>query len=177
MNTSDVKIYKTVDINPAVYNPREISEESFNGLKESIKKFGLVENLIVNTRTGNLCGGHQRLKACKELGITEVPVIEVDLSDTEEKALNIALNSQEISGKYTDDLQDILQEIKVEFEEYDDLKLDMLEIRVENFDSKEDEEVDLKFDFKIEVDCLNEDNQEKLLKELENRGFKVRVLL
>ena len=76
------------NINPAKYNPRVISEEELLGLIESVKKFGVVDPFIFNQRTLTLVGGHQRLKACERLGYTEVPVVKVDLSPAEEKALN-----------------------------------------------------------------------------------------
>jgi len=46
------------EVNPSAYNPREISDNAFEGLKESIKKFGFVDPLVINKRTGVLCGGH-----------------------------------------------------------------------------------------------------------------------
>ena len=103
---------KISEINPAKYNPRKITDHELSGLKESLKKFGFVEPLIVNKRTDTLCGGHQRLKAAEALGFKEVPVVEVDLSVAEEKALNVALNSPGISGKFDDEvLQSLLSEI------------------------------------------------------------------
>ena len=106
---------KISEINPAKYNPRKITDEELSGLKESLKKFGFVEPLIVNKRTNTLCGGHQRLKAAESLGFEFVPVVEVDLSLAEEKALNVALNSHTISGKFDEDiLRSLLIEINDE---------------------------------------------------------------
>jgi DNA modification methylase len=124
----ELKHYKISDINPAKYNPRKINDDEMAGLKESIKKFGLVDPLIVNKRTNTLCGGHQRLKAAESLGFTEVPVVEVDLSLSEEKALNVALNSHMISGKYDNDiLSGLLAEIKDGLgASFGDLRLDDL---------------------------------------------------
>lgn len=164
---SDVKYYKISDINPAQYNPRIISDAAFEGLKESIKKFGIVGNFVVNTKNNVLVSGHQRLKACESLGIKKVPVIEVDLSEAEEKALNIALNSQAISGDYTDGLQDLLEEIKLEFPEYQDIKLDMLEIDT-SWDSdiealdKISENLD-GIEGKIKITCHQDDKDEVLI--------------
>lgn len=112
--TLEQKYVKIDSVNPAPYNPRAITETAFAGLKESIKKFGFVDPLIINRATGNLIGGHQRLKAAEILGLEEVPAVFVDLTPIEEKALNVSLNNQEISGHFTDVLQDLLTEIKLE---------------------------------------------------------------
>jgi hypothetical protein len=128
-----IEKYQVDRINPAKYNPRVISPEELSGLKESIRKFGLVENLIVNKRTNTLVSGHQRFRAGCELGLTEFPVYEVDLSPTEEKALNIALNSQFISGKYDEELlTSLLTEIKLDFPEFNDLRFDEFDLKVDN---------------------------------------------
>lgn len=125
-----IKYYKIGDINLASYNPRNINESEFSGLKESLKKFGFVDPLIYNLRTKTLVGGHARIKAAKALGMDKVPVVEVDLSLIEEKALNVTLNNQKISGHFTHSLGEILDEIRVELGDdfFRDIKLDEIEV-------------------------------------------------
>jgi DNA modification methylase len=89
--------YVSIDsLKPSEYNPRKISKESMEQLKESIKKFKLVDPLIVNcakNRNGIVIGGHMRLKAATELGFKEAPVVYLNIPDIEkEKELNIRLN-------------------------------------------------------------------------------------
>jgi hypothetical protein len=79
------------DLKPATYNPRQISTKQYNDLKESIKKFGLVDPIIVN-KNNTVIGGHQRLKICKELKHIEIDCVVLDLSKEEERELNIRLN-------------------------------------------------------------------------------------
>ena len=79
----------------AEYNPRELTQDQHQDLKDSITRFGFVDPLIVNThkeRKNILVGGHQRLKIAKELGYKDVPCVEVDLSPDQEKELNVRLN-------------------------------------------------------------------------------------
>ena len=110
-----IKMYKLDQINPAKYNPRKISDKELSGLVESVKKFGMVDPLVVNTRGSVLCGGHMRLRVAEILKHKTVPVVEVDLSPVEEKALNIVLNSPTIAGKFDEDiLGDLLKEVKGE---------------------------------------------------------------
>ena len=100
-------------INPAPYNPRkdlQPGDPEYEKLKRSIQEFGLVDPLVWNERTGNLVGGHQRLKIMQEMGETEAHVSVVDLDDEREKALNIALNK--ISGDWNLPLlKDLLEEL------------------------------------------------------------------
>ena len=110
MKTEMVDLQK---INPAKYNPREITSHAFSGLCESVKKFGLQQPLIVNKRTGVLVSGHQRLKVADHLGLKKVPVVYVDLSDVEEKAMNITMNNKSIEGNFTEGIRDLLAEIKM----------------------------------------------------------------
>ena len=82
-------------LNPAAYNPRKDlkpGDKEYEKLKRSIVEFGYVEPVIWNRQTGNVVGGHQRLKVLMDLGHTEIDCVVVDLDLQREKALNIALN-------------------------------------------------------------------------------------
>jgi DNA modification methylase len=117
---------KISELVPAPYNPRTISDAALAGLTASIERFGLVDLLIVN-KNGRVIGGHQRLKVPQAQGVQETDCVIVDLDETEEKALNVALNNQAISGEFTGDLQIILEELKMEMpEEFEALRLDEL---------------------------------------------------
>lgn len=92
----------------ARYNPRQIPDSAFRRLCTSIRKFGLVQRPLVNTRTGNtIVGGHQRIRAADHVFGTEdytLPVDLIDVDETTERALNIALNNPELQGQYDIDL-------------------------------------------------------------------------
>jgi DNA modification methylase len=106
-----VDIRPIKDIKTAKYNPRKISDQALESLKQSIERFGFVDPVIVNDRTGVLVGWHQRVKAAKELGLEAVPVVGVNLDDGEEKALNVALNK--ISGEWDLDLlRGVLEDVQ-----------------------------------------------------------------
>lgn len=79
------------DLKPAEYNPRQISTKQYNDLKESIKKFSLVDPIIIN-KDNTVIGGHQRLKICKELKHIDIDCVVLDLSKEDERELNIRLN-------------------------------------------------------------------------------------
>lgn len=111
-------------------NPRTISEHDFKALKRSIDEFGDLSGVVLNVRTGQLVGGHQRVEAFKALGgqkVVEVltryetPTIkgtvalgfvnydgerfsyrEVDWPEAKELAANVAANR--ITGEFDKDL-------------------------------------------------------------------------
>lgn len=65
-----------------------------------------------NRSTGNVIGGHQRLRVLLDLGVTESEVSVVDLSEVDEMRLNIALNK--ITGEWDDEkLTSLLADITV----------------------------------------------------------------
>lgn len=91
----DVIYVPLKELKPAEYNPRKMSKKQAKDLRESIKRFGLVDPLIVNKYPGReniIIGGHQRLNIALELGYKEVPVIYVDLPEDKERELNLRLN-------------------------------------------------------------------------------------
>lgn len=99
-----VKTMPIAELKPADYNPRkdlQPGDAEYEKLKRSLTEFGYVEPVIWNSTTGHVVGGHQRLKVLEDLGHNTVDVIVVELDETREKALNIALNK--ISGEWDND--------------------------------------------------------------------------
>lgn len=97
-------------LNPTKYNPRvdlKPGDEEYEKLKRSIQEFGYVEPIVWNCRTGNVVGGHQRLKILQGEGYKKVNVSVVDLSDSQEKALIGNTNVQVIRNGKTLPYDDI----------------------------------------------------------------------
>lgn len=97
----DMRRLTLSELTPADYNPRkdlQPGDSEYEKLKRSLAEFGYVEPVIWNKTTGHIVGGHQRLKVLADLGYTEVDCVVVELDETREKALNIALNK--ISGQW-----------------------------------------------------------------------------
>jgi|CXWL01.1.fsa_nt_gi DNA modification methylase len=90
--TLEIRRIKIQDINPAIYNPRIMSDTELQKLNNVMNENGLVSPLIWNQQTGNLVDGHQRLRVLIKEGVEEVDVSVVDLPLLKEKALNLALN-------------------------------------------------------------------------------------
>ncbi len=99
-------------LHPWEDNPRQMAEGERERLKRSIRSFGFVEPLVVRRSDQLVIGGHQRLDAARALGMNEVPVVYVELSDAEARALNLALNR--IQGEWDlPKLGELLEELRV----------------------------------------------------------------
>lgn len=109
-----IKYYKVPNINAAIYNPRKIEPVAKSGLSNSLDRFSLLQPLIVNTRGKKniLISGHRRLEDLKEKGFTEVPVVEVDLSEADEKLLNLSMNNLKIQGYFSDEVNALVKDIR-----------------------------------------------------------------
>ena len=127
VTTHEIRAVPLADLKPAPYNPRRINDAAMAALTKSLERFGYVEPIIWNKRSGFVVGGHQRLKVLRASKIKDVPVVIVDLAENEEKALNVALNSTHLSGEFTDNLQTLLAEIHAKDQVlFSELRLDQL---------------------------------------------------
>lgn len=74
------KIEQIKNIKPNPNNPRIIGKDKFEKLVESIKTFPRMMEIrpIVVDADGVVLGGNMRLKACQEIGLSEIPVICAD---------------------------------------------------------------------------------------------------
>lgn len=104
---------KIRDMDRAAYNPRiELipGDTEYENLRRSITTYGLIIPVVWNKRTNKVVGGHQRLTVLENEGETEVDVSVVDLDETQEKQLNVALNKVE-GGWDEEKLADLLAEL------------------------------------------------------------------
>lgn len=86
---------KIAEVKPNPNNPRLIKDDKFVKLVNSIKEFPKmleIRPIVVNDDMVVL-GGNMRLKACKEAGLKEVPIIKAtDLTDEQQKEFIIKDN-------------------------------------------------------------------------------------
>lgn len=104
---------KIRDMDRAAYNPRiELipGDTEYENLRRSITTYGLIIPVVWNKRTNRVVGGHQRLTVLENEGETEVDVSVVDLDETQERQLNVALNKVE-GGWDEEKLADLLAEL------------------------------------------------------------------
>jgi len=91
----EIKTVKLSEVKSNPNNPRIIKDDKFGKLVKSIKEFPKmleIRPIVVNADMIVL-GGNMRLKACKEAGLKEVPVIFAhDLTEDEQKQFIIKDN-------------------------------------------------------------------------------------
>ncbi|MBU0691539.1 ParB N-terminal domain-containing protein [bacterium] len=113
LNGFPVKHCRLDELTKASWNPRQISDEQKAALQRSLETFGVVEPIVYNEVTGHVVAGHQRLDALIANGETETDVVVVQLDETREKQLNVALNR--ISGEWNYDLlQELFADLQAE---------------------------------------------------------------
>jgi len=168
MNTTLTKL-SAIKRNPN--NPRNLKEDNFKKLTQSIKDFPQmleIRPIVVNDDMMVL-GGNMRLKACKEAGLKEVPVMKAsDL--TEEQQHEFIIKDNVGFGEWN---WELLQD------EWDTDLLDEWGLDASSYD--EDKEVtdlsdSLETSLKIEIDCTDEEQQEFLYNDLTDQGYVCRLL-
>lgn len=97
------KVLKISDLKPAEYNPRKLTADQKQQIKNSLDKFSLAEPIVVNSDM-TVIGGHQRIKILKESGVKEIEArVPSELLPKDlEKELNIRLNKN--SGEFDFDI-------------------------------------------------------------------------
>lgn len=109
----EIRTLKAAEIKAAEYNPRrdlQPEDAEYEKLRRSIEEFGYIEPIIWNERSGNVVGGHQRLKVLLEKGVEDIEAVVVDLDEKDEKILNVLLNK--VKGRWDiGKLADLLQQL------------------------------------------------------------------
>lgn len=145
MNNQKINIVEVPinELRASEYNPRKHSKEQADQLKESIKRFGLVDPVICNNapnRKNVIIGGHFRVEVAKEMGMVNVPVVYVQIVDlSKEKELNLRLNKN--TGEFDLELlaefdEAFLADIGFDSQDLDDIF--PTEENVEQFDLKKE---------------------------------------
>jgi hypothetical protein len=68
------------EIVPYPNNPRRITEEAIEAVRQSIEKFGYVQPIALHKETKQIVVGHTRFQALQRLGVKEIEVYLLDIS-------------------------------------------------------------------------------------------------
>lgn len=83
--TFETEVVNRSELKGAPYNPRIMDKGAEKRLKAALRKHGLVQPIIWNKRTGNVVGGHQRLKQLDSLEKRDDYDITVSVIDVDER--------------------------------------------------------------------------------------------
>jgi len=116
-----IEVVNRKDIHGADYNPRKITESARKKLRVGIKKYGIVQPIIVNKRTMNIVGGHQRISEM-DTSIRKpdynLHVAMIDVDEKDEVSINVFLNNQSAMGEWDifalQDIKEIYPDIDYE---------------------------------------------------------------
>ena len=106
------------DLIPYENNPR-VNDEAVQYVANSIKEFGFKVPIIVD-KNNVIVTGHTRYKACKELGIKNVPVIIADdLNEEQIKAFRLADNKVSEKAEWNFELlQEELEDLDIDVSDF-----------------------------------------------------------
>lgn len=166
MKIENINISK---LKPAPYNPRKSTEKQELKLKQSLEKFGVVEPIIYNKRTGHIVGGHFRVRELTKLGYKEVPCVIVDLSMEDEKELNIRLNAN--TGEWDFEM------LKIDFDQdlLSEWGLDVKDLKIEE-QITPPAEITMGKLFYLSIKCKDEQQCQEMYENFIKQGFEVKII-
>ena len=156
-------------------------QNNLDALKASLKKHGFSLPFAVWIDGADIytIDGHTRKKALQELQAegVEIPdklkAFEIEAKDRKE-AVQILV---EVFNQKHNPFDNEVLVNWLEIEEVEIQNLDAINLVKTDFNSIPDDiSDDIEFSFKLEVDCENEQQQEKLFNELTEKGYECRVL-
>lgn len=165
---------------PYARNARTHSSKQIGQIAASIREFGFTNPVLIDTE-GGIIAGHGRVLAAQRLGIDNISTIQLShLSDAQRRAYMLADNRLALNASWDDDL------LRLELGELRDVIDD---IELTGFNKKEIERlfdaVEIKqappelgeMEYRIVVDCTDEEQQRDLLERFEREGLQCRALI
>lgn len=118
MTNLQIEYLPIATIKPYEQNPKIHKSKQVAQIAKSITQFNFNNPILIDEKN-TIIGGHGRLLAAQQLGLTEVPVIKlIHLSEAQKRAYRIADNKLTENGQWDVDL------LKLEFCELEKLELD-----------------------------------------------------
>lgn len=141
--TTKMEMINIEELIPYVNNARTHSEKQINKLRSSLREFGFVNPVLIDSKK-NVIAGHGRIAAAKAEGIKKIPCVYVDyLTDAEKKAYILADNRMAMDAGWDEEI------LKIELESLQDMDFDL---SLTGFDDIELEDI-----FKIDEEATEDD--------------------
>ena len=104
MSNLQVQYRQVSDLIPYARNARTHSDEQVARIAASIKEFGWTNPILVDGENG-IIAGHGRLAAARKLGMSEVPVIELNgMTETQKRAYILADNKLALDAGWDEEV-------------------------------------------------------------------------
>lgn len=130
--TTEMQLIAVSKLVPHVNNARTHNAQQITKLRSSLREFGFINPVIIDSDY-NVIAGHGRILAAKEEGIEEVPCVFVDyLTPAQKKAYILADNRMAMDAGWDEEL------LRVEIEA---LQAESFDVGLTGFDEKDIEEL------------------------------------
>lgn len=105
---SRIEVWPLGRLVPYEKNSRTHTPEQVSQIAASILQFGFTQPILVDEVSGQILAGHARLRAARQLGMPEVPVVPLGhLTDAQRKAYIIADNKLALNAGWDDGMLQI----------------------------------------------------------------------
>ena len=182
---AEVKEAKLKDLIRDDKNFNKGTERGQQLIEKSLRQFGAGRSVLID-KNNRIIAGNKTQENAEVAGIDDVIIVEtdgtklvavkrtdIDLDSKEGREMALADNA---TGKVdlvwdTDTLTEVADEFGIEMDEWDVETLNDEEPK-----TPKDISDDFQFEYKVEVACANEQEQEQLYNEMTGRGYECRVL-
>lgn len=178
--TLQIEYKKIDDLIPYIKNSRTHSPQQIQQLAASIKEFGWTNPILLDGDNG-IIAGHGRLAAARLLNQSEVPTIQLNgLNENQKRAYIIADNKLALNAGW--DIEFLNLEIKDLQDAGFDLNLMGFSAEeLKEFAPNEDkviEDMDIKDESRnlLMIECISEHELQNLFEEMQERGFECKIL-
>lgn len=102
-HNNNIQMMSIDTVKPYIYNPR-VNDQAVDAVARSIEEFGFRSPIVVD-ESKTIINGHTRLKAAKQLGLEQVPVLLADdLTEEQVRAFRLADNKTAELAEWDDDM-------------------------------------------------------------------------
>lgn len=164
-------------LTPYARNSRTHSDTQVAQIAASIREWGWTMPVLID-EDGGIIAGHGRVLAARQLGMSDVPVvIATGWSDAKRRAYVIADNKLALNAGWDAEI------LALELGELGELGFDL---SLTGFSDDEINPIEKEIDtspqlesreFRVVVENLNEEQQAKLIEDLESKGFKCKAMM
>ena len=150
-SSTSIKKVKVADLIPYANNSRLHSDEQVLQIASSIKEFGFLNPIIIDSEKG-IIAGHGRVMAAKKLGIEELPCIDAShLTEAQKKAYIIADNKIALNSEWDNEI------LRIELNILDELDFDL---ELTGFSTDELDALSFDDDCEAEMPALKDGDKE-----------------